>query len=245
MAGHVYLIDDDARFRRSLADVISSIGLVHHEWESPEQFLALNDLKRPGCVIVDYRLPMLSGLEVLKSIRSRSTIPVVLISAYADVRLAVDAMQAGAASVFEKPLHDNEFLGFIERLCFEDSAHLTRRDACSAIRAQIAKLSETERQVLDLMVEGFPNKVIANMLGKSIKAVERNRKNLAAKLDCRTAHEVLLKVARCPMMSSSPLNCTMMSCPFLSWSVMSVNPTYRAQPNPPPSDGQETTVTRR
>lgn len=241
MAGHVYLIDDDACFRRSLVDIISSIGLVHHEWESPEQFLALNDLKRPGCVVVDYRLPMLSGLDVLKSIRSRSSIPMVLISAYADVRLAVDAMQAGAASVFEKPLRDNEFLGFIGRLCFEDGAHLTQRGACSAIQAQLERLSESERQVLELMVGGFPSKVIANTLGKSTKTVERNRKTLAAKLDCRSSHEVLLKVTRCPMMASSPLNCATTSCPLLNWAVMSVSPTYRAHSNPPSDDGLQTT----
>ena len=82
MAGHVYLIDDDAGFRRSLAEIIGSIGLTYDEAESPEQFIALDHFKRPGCVVIDYRLPTLSGLEVLKSIRTRSSIPVVLISAY-------------------------------------------------------------------------------------------------------------------------------------------------------------------
>ncbi len=232
MAGHVYLIDDDVGFRRSLAEIMASIGFVHYEWDSPEQFMALEELKRPGCVVIDYRLPTLSGLEVLKSIRVRSSIPVVLISAYADVRLAVTAMQSGAASVFEKPLDDNEFLGFIERLCFEDRARTKKRDECRAIRNMIAKLSDPERQVLNLMLEGQPNKVIAGRLDKSVKAVERNRQNVVAKLECRTAHEVLLKVARCPMMSSSPLTCGGTKCPFSRWAVRSINPAYRPHAHP-------------
>ena len=242
MAGHVYLIDDDTRFRRSLAEVVSSIGLVAHEWECPEQFLTLSRFERPGCIVVDYRLPILPGLEVLKSVRSRSSIPVVLVSAYADVRLAVGAMQAGAASVFEKPLQDNEFLGFVERLCFEDNTHLVQRNACSAIKTKISMLSETERQVLDLMAKGLPNKTIAGTLGKSVKAVERNRQNVIAKLDCRTAHEVLLKVTRCPMMGSSPLTCTATTCPLLGWSVMSFNPAYWAEPNLAFDDAAENVI---
>ncbi len=214
MAGHVYLIDDDAAFRRSLAEIVNSIGLIHHEWDSPEEFMALEHLKRPGCAVIDYRLPTLSGLEVLKSIKARSSLPVVLISAYADVRLTVAAMQVGAASVFEKPLDDNEFLGFIERLCFEDRARTLKFDECRAVQAKIAILSEPERQVLNLMLQGQSNKEIANTLDKSVKAVERNRQNVAAKLDCRSAHEVLLKVSRCPMMPSSPLTCSRSSCPL-------------------------------
>ncbi len=236
MAGHVYLIDDDAGFRQSLAEIVNSIGLVHDEWDSPEQFMALENLKRPGCAVIDYRLPGLSGLEVLKSIRARSSIPVVIISAYADVRLAVAAMQAGAAAVFEKPLDDNEFLGFIERLCFEDRARIQKSDECRAVRTKIATLSEPERQVLNLMLQGQPNKVIANTLSKSVKAVERNRQNVVAKLGCRSAHEVLLKVARCPMMLSSPLTCSSTPCPLSRWAVMSVNPTYRVQADPPSSN---------
>ena len=228
MAGHVYLIDDDAGFRRSLAEIVNSIGLVHDEWDSPEQFMALEDLKRPGCAVIDYRLPTLSGLEVLKSLRAHSSIPVVIISAYADVRLTVAAMQAGAAAVFEKPLDDNEFLGFIERLCFEDRARIQKRDECRAVRMKIAKLSEPERQVLNLMVQGQPNKVIANTLNKSVKAVERNRQKVVAKLDCRTAHEVLLKVTRCPMMQSSPLTCSTTHCPLSRLAVMPVSSAYRA-----------------
>lgn len=236
MAGHVYLIDDDAGFRRSLAEIVNSIGLVHDEWDSPEQFMALENLKRPGCAVIDYRLPALSGLEVLKSLRAYSSIPVVIISAYADVRLAVAAMQAGAAAVFEKPLDDNEFLGFIERLCFEDRARIQKRDECRAVRLKIAKLSEPERQVLNLMLQGQPNKVIANTLDKSVKAVERNRQNVVSKLDCRSAHEVLLKVSRCPMMQSSPLTCSTMPCPLSRLAVTPANPVYRTPADSLPAD---------
>ncbi len=236
MAGHVYLIDDDAGFRRSLAEIINSIGLLHEEWASPEGFMALEDLKRPGCAVIDYRLPALSGLEVLKSLRAHSSIPVVIISAYADVRLTVAAMQAGAAAVFEKPLDDNEFLGFIERLCFEDRMRIQKRDECRAVRKKIAMLSEPERRVLNLMLQGQPNKIIANSLDKSVKAVERNRQNIVSKLGCRSAHEVLLTVSRCPMMQSSPLNCSTKPCPLSRSAVIPTNPVCTAPAGPRPAD---------
>ncbi len=220
MAGHVYLIDDDTYFRRSLAEVLGSIDLTYDEWASPEVFMELHHFTRPGCAVLDYRLPTLSGLEVLKSVRARSSIPVVIISAYADVRLTVTAMQAGAACVFEKPLDHNEFLGFIERVCFEDRERMQKHEACRAIQSQIAELSGPEEQVLKLMLQGQSNKVAANTLGKSVKAVERNRQNIVAKLGCRTANEVLLKVARCPMASGSPLACSATFCHFSLRSVV-------------------------
>ncbi len=214
MADHVYLIDNDVGFRRSLAQMLESIGLSYDDWDSPEEFINLDEFTRPGCAVIDYRLPTLSGLEVLKSIRARSSLPVVMISAYADVRLTVAAMQSGAACVFEKPLDDNEFLGFIEFICFEDRERMHKHEACRATQAQIASLSEPEKQVLELMLQGQANKVMANTLDKSVKAVERNRQNIVAKLGCRNANEVLLKVAHCPMTSASPLTCTSLPCPF-------------------------------
>lgn len=212
MSGHVYLVDDDSGFRTSLAEILSSVGFACTEWDTPENLLNIDKFARPGCVVLDYRLPTLSGLEVLRKVREHSSIPVVLISAYADVRLSVTAMQAGAATVFEKPLDDNEFLSFVERLCYEDRDRTARYQKCVETQNAISQLSDPEREVLELLVKGMPNKVIAGRLGKSVKAVERNRQTLLAKLGCATSLEALLLVSVCPMARYAPLTCDSRAC---------------------------------
>lgn len=222
MAGHVCIVDDDESFRRSLAEIVSSVGFSYDDWGDPEPLLSWSgkDFRRPGCIILDYRLPALSGVEVFKAIRRFSSIPVILISAYADVRMTVAAMQAGITGVFEKPLDDNEFLGFLVKVCFEDRQRIQSQRDCEVVREQLRTLTEPEREVLRLMLEGRPNKVIARELGKSIKAVERNRQNLIRKLGCRTASEALLEVSRCPLMWESPLTCSGVCCFAVSGRMM-------------------------
>lgn len=212
MTGHIYLVDDDSGFRTSLAEILGSVGFSCTEWDTPEDLIETVQFNRPGCVVLDYRLPTLSGLEVLRRVRESSSIPIILISAFADVRLSVTAMRAGAAAVFEKPLDDNEFLGFIERLCYEDRERTAKLRKCMEIRAAIAQLSDPEREVLELLLKGMPNKVIAQHLGKSVKAVERNRQALVAKLKCATTLEALVQVSVCPLAQCSPLTCQSLAC---------------------------------
>jgi FixJ family two-component response regulator len=121
MTSRVYVIDDDDQFRNSLCALIESVGLEVDGWGNPEDLLKKSSLHRPGCVVLDHRLPLLSGLEVLRIIRKTSSIPAILISAYADVQTAVAAMEMGASTVFEKPVDDNAFLNALERFCFEDA----------------------------------------------------------------------------------------------------------------------------
>lgn len=219
MPGTVYLIDDDNGFRGSLAQILGSLGLDCQEWDSPEEVIALAAFQRPGCVVLDYRLPSLSGLEVLKEIRRKSTIPVILISAYADVKLSVAAMQAGAAGVFEKPLDDNEFLSAVEQLCFADREFAAKRQACRAIQDTLRSLSGAEQETLALMLRGLTSKAIANDLGKSIKSVERHRKTLMGKLGVATGIEVILKVSACPLNLNTPLSCLDRPCSRASYSL--------------------------
>jgi len=135
MAARVYVIDDDDRFRDSLCALIGSVGLQVTGWNNPESVLENGSFDRPGCVVLDYRLPALSGLEVLRIIRKTSSIPAILISAYADVQTAVAAMEMGASTVYEKPLDDNAFLNTLERYCFEDARRLQKSRLCSAGRS--------------------------------------------------------------------------------------------------------------
>ena len=207
MTGHVYIVDDDAAFRNSLTGMVASVGFTHDDYADPEPLLSVKAFRRPGCVILDYRLPALSGLEVLKVIRQTSSIPVILISAFADVRLTVTAIHAGAAAVFEKPSDDNEFLEFIAKVCFEDRGIVQAQRRCRDIQRRLADITTGEREVLEGLLKGHPNKVIAQDLDKSVKSIERNRQTLIRKLGCKTTSEALLKVSRCPMMSASPMTC--------------------------------------
>ena len=213
MSAHVYVVDDDDRFRDSLCALIGSVGLQTEGWNNPETLLGRGSLERPGCVVLDYRLPSLSGLEVLRLLRKKSSVPVILISAYADVQTVVAAMEMGAATVFEKPLDDNSFLNRLERFCFEDHQWVLKRRSCEAVQRKIAQLTETERAVLGQMKLGLSNKAIARNLSKSVKAIERQRQNLVHKLDCISAMEVLQKVQTCPMQTHTPLTCSPSKCP--------------------------------
>ena len=213
MTAHVYVVDDDDRFRDSLCALIRSVGLQAEGLSDPEILLSRPSLERPGCVVLDYRLPSLSGLEVLRLLRQKSSVPAILLSAYADVQTAVAAMEMGAATVFEKPIDDNAFLNRLERFCFEDHERVHKRRSCEAVQKQIARLTENERAVLGQMSLGLSNKAIARNLGKSIKAIEGQRQNLVRKLDCISAMEVVQKVQTCPMQSHSPLTCIKDKCP--------------------------------
>ncbi len=192
--------------------LIGSVGLQSEGWSDPATLLSRASLDRPGCVVLDYRLPSLSGLEVLRLLRQKSSVPAILISAYADVQTAVAAMEMGAATVFEKPIDDNSFLNRLERFCFEDHEWVVKRGKCEAIQKKIARLTENERAVLGQMRLGLSNKAIARNLSKSIKAIEGQRQNIVHKLDCISAMEVLQKVQTCPMQRHTPLTCVKDKC---------------------------------
>jgi len=125
----------------------------------------------------------------------------------------VAAMEMGAATVFEKPLDDNSFLNRLERYCFEDHQWVIKRRSCEAIQKTIARLTETERAVLDQLMQGLSNKAIARNLSKSVKAIERQRQNVVHKLDCNSVMEVLHKVQACPMQTAMPVACSRNTCP--------------------------------
>jgi len=213
MASHVYVVDDDERFRNSLCALIKSVGLQVDGWGNPEDLLNKTRLDRPGCVVLDYRLPSLSGLEVLRILRRTSSIPAILITAYADVQTVVATMEMGASTAFEKPIDDNAFLNALERFCFEDMQRVLKRGLCLAVQQDIAKLTEIERATLEQMRLGLSNKAIARKLGKSVKAIERQRQSVVHKLGCACAVEALQKVQVCPLYDHSPLTCTNESCP--------------------------------
>ncbi len=201
----VHIVDDDEAVRRSLAFMLSSAGLAVRVYDSAGAFLdGLDDLQC-GCLITDVRMPEMTGLELLQRIKQRAPcLPAIVITGHGDVPLAVEAMKAGAIDFIEKPFDENAILDAVNA-ALEQSGEGENGDR-AAVTARIASLSERERQVLDGLVAGHPNKVIAATLGISPRTVEVYRANLMAKMHAKSLSELIRMaiLAQVPMPSRRP-----------------------------------------
>ena len=179
----VHVIDDDAAVRQSLAFLLSTAGLAVRVHESAVAFLDALPEAQDGCIVTDIRMPGMDGLDLQRRLRAnRIGLPVIVITGHGDVALAVEAMKAGAADFIEKPFDDEILLAAIQ-LALTRHADSARRDAQFAdVRGRLALLSLREREVLDGLVAGKPNKIIAHDLGISARTVEVYRANVMTKM---------------------------------------------------------------
>ena len=189
----VYLVDDNDGFRDSTAWLLETAGFEPLAFDSGAAFLAAYDGQRRGavdeCLVSDIRMPQMSGLQLQEELARRGIrLPLVFVTAHGDVPLAVEAMRKGASNFLEKPFTDEALLQAIR------TAVAARREQAPAQGEALARLSPRERQVLDLVVASKPNKIIADILGISIKTVELHRANMMSKLGVRSLPE-LMKVA--------------------------------------------------
>lgn len=189
----VYLVDDNDGFRESTAWLLETAGFEPLAFASGAAFLAAYDGQRHGaadeCLVSDIRMPQMSGLQLQEELVRRGIrLPLVFVTAHGDVPLAVEAMRKGASNFLEKPFTDEALVQAIH------TAVAARRGQASAQGETLARLSPRERQVLDLVVASKPNKIIADILGISIKTVELHRANMMSKLGVRSLPE-LMKVA--------------------------------------------------
>ena len=189
----VYLVDDNDGFRESTAWLLETAGFEPLAYASGAAFLAAYDGQRHGaadeCLVSDIRMPQMSGLQLQEELVRRGIrLPLVFVTAHGDVPLAVEAMRKGASNFLEKPFTDEALVQAIH------TAVAARRGQASAQGETLARLSPRERQVLDLVVASKPNKIIADILGISIKTVELHRANMMSKLGVRSLPE-LMKVA--------------------------------------------------
>ena len=190
-AGVVYIVDDDAAVCRSLGRLLESVGFVTRSFETPIAFLdAALDLAS-GCVLLDVQMAVMSGLEVQAELdKMGCTLPVVVMTGQGDVQTAVRAMKGGAVDFLEKPFDDEALL---EAIGFALARAGRPRQAREAFEAwnRIAALSQRERQVLDAIVGGLPNKIIAFRLGISIRTVEVHRARMLHRLGVRQVAEAV------------------------------------------------------
>jgi FixJ family two-component response regulator len=188
----VHVVDDDDSVRRALVSLLEEVGIPVATFPSAEAFLqALHDNSR-GCILLDVRMPGMSGLQLQQELRERGvTIPTIILTGHADVPMAVGAMSAGAAAFVEKPFHPQELLDRIHDCLEADS----RQTAVRAERRQagdaLARLSSREQEVLGQLVTGKPSKLIASALGISEKTVDVHRSNLMRKTGTRSVAELM------------------------------------------------------
>jgi FixJ family two-component response regulator len=183
----VFVVDDDEAIRRSMLYLLRSVGLAAEGYASGNAFLKAFDAARPGCLVLDIRMPGLSGLELQDRLTAAdSLLPVIFVTGHADVPMAVEAMKNGAFDFIEKPFRDQELLERVNAAIAADLLHRREQHGQSEIVARLATLTQRERQVMECVVAGKPNKIIAWELGTSQRTVEIHRARVMAKMEAHS-----------------------------------------------------------
>jgi len=191
----VHVIDDDEAMRESLAFLLDASGLAARTYESASRFLEMFDGSGSGVIVSDVRMPEMSGLELARRLKAReTTMPIIMITGHGDVPLAVEAMKAGVVDFLEKPFDEEHLLAAI-RAALADSRQKEEEQAeRERIRRVLDSLSPREHEVLDGVVAGKLNKVIAHELGISPRTVEVYRANVMSKTGARGLSELVRMV---------------------------------------------------
>jgi two-component system, LuxR family, response regulator FixJ len=188
----VHLVDDDEAIRRSVGFMLRTSGFHVHTYESGVELLKAAPNLEPGCILLDIRMPGVDGLEVQAALRDKGvTLPVIIMTGHGDVSLAVQAMKAGAVDFIEKPFEKALLLSAIEHGIDRLRRTAANRDQADEASVRLQALTPREREVLDGLAKGLPNKTIAYDLGISPRTVEIHRANLMTKLDVRSLSEAL------------------------------------------------------
>lgn len=187
----VHVVDDDEALRDSLAWMLEANGHAVVAHESGEAFLAACTPGMTGCVLLDVRMPGMSGLEVFEELgRRRCGLPVVFITGHGDVPMAVAALKKGAFHFIEKPFNDHDLVDLVEKALATDDERLRAAASRETIEARLATLTQREREVMELILEGKYNKVIADDLSISMRTVEAHRSRIFDKMEVRSAVEL-------------------------------------------------------
>ncbi len=186
-----HLVDDDEAIRDALSWLLKSRGVPCATYESAECFLAAWNKQMSGCIVLDMRMSGMSGLDCFDELRTReSKLPVIFLTGHGDVPLAVATLKKGAFDFFEKPLNDNALATRIEEAMVLDANQRATNATVDSVKARISTLTTRERQIMELVLLGKFNKVIADELNISMRTVEVHRANLFDKMQVKTAVEL-------------------------------------------------------
>jgi len=195
----VYIVDDDASVREGMAWLLRTRRLLSTSFESAERFLAELETQhafwtaQAGCILLDVRMPGMSGLALFELLLERGIAqawPVIFLTGHADVPTAVDSVKRGAFDFCEKPFSDNALVDRVEQALALSRERLTERNRRKQLQQRLAELTDRERDVMQLVVEGLPNKLIADQLDISVRTVEVHRARVFDKMEVKSAVEL-------------------------------------------------------
>ncbi len=191
----VFIVDDDEAVRGSLRLLLKSVGIAASTYASAVEFLDTYNAAQPGCLILDVRMPGMTGLELQERLNVQgAVIPVIFITGHGDIPMAVEAMQAGAFDFLQKPFRDQQLIDCLQRALKRDAANRAELSERGRIQERVASLTPREREVLLLVAEGKANKVMAAELGVSQRTVEIHRARVMEKMGAASLAQLVRMV---------------------------------------------------
>ncbi len=192
MEPQVFVIDDDQAVRDSLGLLLKSMSQKARLFDSAQAFLEAYDATLCGCIVLDIRMPGMSGMELQQRLKAmHCTIPIIFVTGHGDVPMAVEAMHHGAFDFIQKPFRDQELLDRINHAVTWDNEHRTEEDNRRGVQERFSRLTPREREVMDCVVRGLANKVIAMDLDLSQRTVEIHRARVMEKMDARSLADLV------------------------------------------------------
>jgi FixJ family two-component response regulator len=188
----VFVVDDDLAVRSSLGMLLRSVGLPVMGYSSASDFLTHYEVHQPGCLVLDVRMPGMSGLELQQQLNLKGAmIPVIFITGHGDVPMAVEAMQLGAFDFVQKPVRDQDLLDRIQKALVLDLDNRNKLQQHDSQRKRLTTLTPRERQVMDLMTKGRPNKLMAADLDLSQRTIEIHRAHVMQKMQANSLAQLV------------------------------------------------------
>lgn len=204
-SGVVFVIDDDASLRRAIRRVLESVGLQVELFGSAQEFLAASRLDVPSCVVLDIRLPGMSGLDLQSELTSAGIhIPLIFITSYGDIPMSVRAMKAGAVEFLTKPFRDQDLLDAIQLALKRDRLRRESEADVQLLRERFESLTAREREILPLVVSGLLNKQIAASIGTSEATVKVHRSQLTRKMGAQSLADLVRMAERIGIRTKKP-----------------------------------------
>ena len=203
----VHVVDDDAPWRKSVTRLLSAVGYRVMEYESALQFLETADVEDPGCILLDLRMPGLSGLQLQQRLAEmRRALPIIFVSGHGDIPTSVLAMKAGAEDFLTKPVATDALLLAVELATARDRENRNRQGKIDDLQSLVGALTPTERKVFDLVVRGRLNKQIAVDLGTAERTIKWHRHNLMEKLKVGSLAELVSLAERLGLVGAEELH---------------------------------------
>jgi RNA polymerase sigma factor (sigma-70 family) len=191
----VHVVDDDDAVRSSLRLLLKSVGLPTVTYASAQEFLSAWDSDQPGCLVLDVRMPGMSGIELQAELNQRGAIiPVIFISGHGDIPMAVEAIQHGAFDFLQKPFRDQDLIDRVQRALASDAEHRQLLQQRETLRQRFDSLTPREQEVLQLVTQGKANKVMAGDLGVSQRTVEIHRARVMEKMGAHSLAQLVRMV---------------------------------------------------